>query len=310
MLVTHYLTKRDSREVDERNKQVSNSSTSSSTSSRSRSVMSNLCCDVCFEPFNSSKRKPLIICSNGHSVCSYCSRSMKSCPQCRAKCLETPIPNISLLKTLDNLVNLKFLVIGEPGVGKSSLMLRFTEEKFSTDILPTVGLDFRVKVMDHKGYSVKLSIWDTAGQERFKNITSAYYRGAHGVILVYDLTSRRSFENLEHWLVEEAKHNTETKTKKLVVGNKSDQKGRRRISYEEGANWAERRGFLFLETSAKNNAGVETAFYNLVDRILQEPALWEKDLQGVESRETSQRPGIRIENRQGRDGGTGRNCCN
>ena len=288
--------------MDERNKQVSNSS---------RSVMSNLCCDVCFEPFNSSKRKPLIICSNGHSVCSYCSRSMKSCPQCRAKCLETPIPNISLLKTLDNLVNLKFLVIGEPGVGKSSLMLRFTEEKFSTDILPTVGLDFRVKVMDHhKGYSVKLSIWDTAGQERFKNITSAYYRGAHGVILVYDLTSRRSFENLEHWLVEEAKHNTETKTKKLVVGNKSDQKGRRRISYEEGANWAERRGFLFLETSAKNNAGVETAFYNLVDKILQEPALWEKDLQGVESRETCQRPGIRIDNRQGRDGGTGRNCCN
>ena len=308
MLVTHYLTKKDSREVDERNKQVSNSSTSSNSS---RSVMSNLCCDVCFEPFNSSKRKPLIICSNGHSVCSYCSRSMKSCPQCRAKCLETPIPNISLLKTLDNLVNLKFLVIGEPGVGKSSLMLRFTEEKFSTDILPTVGLDFRVKVMDHhKGYSVKLSIWDTAGQERFKNITSAYYRGAHGVILVYDLTSRRSFENLEHWLVEEAKHNTETKTKKLVVGNKSDQKGRRRISYEEGANWAERRGFLFLETSAKNNAGVETAFYNLVDRILQEPALWEKDLQGVESRETCQRPGIRIDNRQGRDGGTGRNCCN
>jgi len=272
--------------------------------------MSNLCCDVCFEHFNSSKRKPLIICNNGHSVCSYCSRSMKTCPQCRAKCLETPIPNISLLKTLDNLVNLKFLVIGEPGVGKSSLMLRFTEEKFSTDILPTVGLDFRVKVMDHKGYSVKLSIWDTAGQERFKNITSAYYRGAHGVILVYDLTSRRSFENLDHWLVEEEKHNTETKTKKLVVGNKSDQKGRRRISYEEGANWAERRGFLFLETSAKSNAGVETAFYNLVDRILQEPALWEKGLQGVDSRETSQRPGIRIESRQGRDNGTGRNCCN
>jgi len=235
---------------------------------------------------------------------------MKSCPQCRAKCLDTPIPNISLLKTLDNLVNLKFLVIGEPGVGKSSLMLRFTEEKFSTDILPTVGLDFRVKVMDHKGYSVKLSIWDTAGQERFKNITSAYYRGAQGVILVYDLTSRRSFENLDHWLVEEAKHNTDRQTKKLVVGNKSDQKGRRRISYEEGANWAERRGFLFLETSAKSNEGVENAFYNLVDRILQEPSLWEQDLKGGESKETRQMAGIRLENRQGRESGTGRSCCN
>ena len=103
-----------------------------------------------------------------------------------------------------------------------SLMLRFTEEKFSTDILPTVGLDFRVKVMDHKGYSVKQSIWDTAGQERVKNITSAYYRVAHGVVLVYDLTSRRSFENLDNWLLEEAKYNTDKKIVKLVVGNKND----------------------------------------------------------------------------------------
>ena len=280
------------------------------TAQNIETVMSNLCCDVCFEHFNSSKRKPLIICSNGHSVCSHCSRNMKSCPQCRAKCLDTPIPNISLLKTLDNLVNLKFLVIGEPGVGKSSLMLRFTEEKFSTDILPTVGLDFRVKVMDHKGYSVKLSIWDTAGQERFKNITSAYYRGAHGVVLVYDLTSRRSFENLDNWLIEEAKHNPDKKTKKLVVGNKSDQKGRRKISYEEGANWAERRGCLFLETSAKSNAGVETAFYNLVDNILQEPALWERDPSIAGPQEKGQLQGVRLDAREGRGVGNGRpGCC-
>jgi len=211
-------------------------------------------------------------------VCHTCSKSMKSCPQCRDPCLSTPIPNISLLKTLDSLVSLKILVIGEAGVGKSSLMLRFIEEKFTADILPTVGLDFRVKVLDLKGYSVKLSIWDTAGQERFRNITSAYYRGAHGVVLVYDITSRNSFQCLENWVKEESKHAGEKETLKLVVGNKSDQRSKRRVSTEEGRSWAEEKGFSFIETSAKDNSGVEAAFSQLVERILQDPDRWEKDL--------------------------------
>ena len=160
--------------------------------------MSILCCDVCFELFSGARHLPLVICSNGHTVCSTCSNKISICPHCRAKCLDSPITNISLLRDLDNLLSLKILVIGESGVGKSSLMLRFTDEQFSQDTPPTIGLDYRVKVMDHKGFSVKLSIWDTAGQERFKNISSSYYRGAHGVILVYDLTSRRSLEDLEN----------------------------------------------------------------------------------------------------------------
>lgn len=273
--------------------------------------MSSLCCDVCFEQFNSSGRKPLVICDNGHSVCSFCCRNMKTCPQCRAKCLDKPITNITLLKTLDNLVNFKVLVIGEAGVGKSSLMLRFTDEKFTTEILPTVGLDFRIKVMDHKGYSVKLSIWDTAGQERFKNITSAYYRGAHGIVLVYDLTSRRTFENLENWLIEEAKYSGEKQTMKLVVGNKSDKAGRRKVSYEEGKEWAERRGFLFLETSAKNSSGVEKAFYKLVDKILQEPGLWEKEASKIGQQQIGQGMGVRLggEDRTADERGASK-CCN
>ena len=122
----------------------------------------------------------------------------------------------------DNLVNLKVLVVGEAGVGKSSLMLSFTDEKFMPDILPTVGLDFRVKVVEQSGYSVKLSIWDTAGQERFKNISSAYYRGAQAVLLAFDITDRRTFTNLDIWLAELEKHGGE-KMVKVVVGNKSDQ---------------------------------------------------------------------------------------
>ena len=120
------------------------------------------------------------------------------------------------------MVNLKVLVVGETGVGKSSLMLRYTDEKFMADILPTVGLDFRVKVMELAGYSVKVSIWDTAGQERFKNISSAYYRGAQGVVLVYDITERRTFQNLDGWL-EELDRYGGTEMVKVVVGNKRDQ---------------------------------------------------------------------------------------
>ena len=114
------------------------------------------------------------------------------------------------------------LVVGETGVGKSSLMLRYTDEKFMPDILPTVGLDFRVKVMELAGYSVKISIWDTAGQERFKNISSSYYRGAQGVVLVYDITERRTFNNLGRWLEELDRYGGE-KMVKVVVGNKRDQ---------------------------------------------------------------------------------------
>jgi len=239
-------------------------------------MSSSLSCDVCFEVFNGGGRKPLVICANGHSVCAHCAKSMKLCPQCRSECLKQPITNITLLKILENLVSLKVLILGEAGVGKSSLMLRFTEEKFSTEVLPTVGIDFRVKVLEHRGYSVKLSIWDTAGQERFRNITAAYYRGAQGVVLVYDITNRRSFEKIGSWLEEEERHNAgDRKTVKLLVGNKCDRGGRRRVPAQEARSWADRYDMLFIETSAKDASGVEKAFLELVDRVLQTPGLWE-----------------------------------
>jgi len=236
-------------------------------------MASSLSCDVCFEQFTGGTRKPLVICPNGHSVCAACSSSMKLCPQCRCECLRQPITNITLLKILESLVSLKVLVLGEAGVGKSSLMLRFTDEKFSADLLPTVGIDFRVKVVEHRGYSVKLAIWDTAGQERFRNITAAYYRGAQGVVLVYDITNRKSFEKIGGWLQEEERYNGD-KTVKLLVGNKSDRGGRRKVGVQEAKDWAERYNMIFVETSAKDNTGVEQAFLELVDRVLQSPGIW------------------------------------
>ena len=100
------------------------------------------------------------------------------------------------------LTNLKILIIGESGVGKSSLLLRFTDDQFDPDQEATIGVDFKVKVIDNNGNKVKLAIWDTAGQERFRTLTPSYYRGAQGAILVYDISSRESFQKVEDWLNE------------------------------------------------------------------------------------------------------------
>jgi len=251
--------------------------------------VSSLCCDVCFELLNSGRRRPMVICPNGHSVCSPCAQNMKLCPQCRSQCLPTPIANISLLKLLDGLVCLKVLVLGEAGVGKSAVMLRFTEERFVRDLLPTVGLDFRVKVLEMLGYSVKLSIWDTAGQERFRNITSSYYRGAHGVVFVYDITNRRTFERLGEWLREEERHlqgREDGDTIKLVLGNKADREGSRKVGEREAKMWAEERGMLWAEVSAAEDEeeGVREAFKALVNSILQVPKLWQNKVGGTRDR--------------------------
>ena len=161
-------------------------------------------------------------------------------------------------------------------MGKSSLMMRFTGGELQADIVPTVGLDFRVKMMNLMGFSVKVCVWDTAGQERFTYMTSTYYRGSHAVLLVYDISSRLSFEKLSHWVLEETKYRKENNTVKMVVGNKSDLTEERTVTYSEGREWAEQRGFQFMEVSAVSGSSVNTAFTSLVQTILQRPDVWDK----------------------------------
>ena len=132
------------------------------------------------------------------------------------------------------LTNLKILIIGESGVGKSSLLLRFTDDQFDPDQEATIGVDFKVKVIDNNGNKVKLAIWDTAGQERFRTLTPSYYRGAQGAILVYDISSRESFQKVEDWLNELETYSTNHDLIKMLVGNKCDIQGERMVSREEG----------------------------------------------------------------------------
>ncbi|XP_067869089.1 ras-related protein Rab-18-like [Heterodontus francisci] len=174
------------------------------------------------------------------------------------------------------LATLKILIIGESGVGKSSLLLRFTDGTFDSEIGSTIGVDFKVKAMRFDGNSVKLAIWDTAGQERFRTLTPSYYRGAQGVILVYDVTRRETFVKLENWLNELETFSTKHGVVKMLVGNKID-KTNREVDRNEGLRFARKHSMLFIEASAKTCDGVECAFEEVVEKIIQTPGLWEAE---------------------------------
>jgi len=167
----------------------------------------------------------------------------------------------------------KLLLVGDSGVGKTSLLLRFTQNEFSDDTRNTVGVDLKVKMVNFRGKPLKLTIWDTAGQERFRTLTSAYYRGAHGIILVYDISDRKSFINVKEWLSEIDIYSTNEDAVKLLVGNKIDKASERQVSKKEGNDFARSRSMLFIESSAKSEEGVQQAFDELIQKVLDVPSL-------------------------------------
>ncbi|NXO42741.1 RB18B protein, partial [Locustella ochotensis] len=172
-------------------------------------------------------------------------------------------------------LTLKLLLVGDSAVGKSSLLRRFTDGAFEPRLKPTVGIDIKVKKMVLDGRAVQLAVWDTAGQERFRSLTPSYYRGAQGVVLVYDVTRKDTFTGLGKWLNELEMYTTTSSTVKMLVGNKTD-KPDREVERKEGLQLARKHSLLFIETSAKTQDGVQHAFEELVLKILQTPDLWEK----------------------------------
>ena len=162
----------------------------------------------------------------------------------------------------------KVLLLGNSDVGKSSLILRYVDQTWSDTFVPTIGVDFKVKSLEIDDKKIKMQIWDTAGQERFRNVISSYFRGSHGVFVIYDITNRDSFKNLECWLSEIEK-NANQNILKILVGNKNDLEDDREIKTEEGQAFANRNGMQFMETSAKMNVNVNEAFEALAKLMIQ-----------------------------------------
>ncbi|KAH8849557.1 Ras-related protein [Schistosoma japonicum] len=160
----------------------------------------------------------------------------------------------------------KLLLIGDSGVGKSCLLIRFADESFSETYISTIGVDFKIRTIDLDGKVVKLQIWDTAGQERFRTITSSYYRGAQGIIIVYDVTDKTSFINVKSWL-QEIEHYANSTVNRLLVGNKCDLPKSRAVDTVDAMNFAKEHQMPFLETSAKEAINVEDAFMEMARQI-------------------------------------------
>jgi len=160
----------------------------------------------------------------------------------------------------------KLVLIGDSGVGKSCLLLRFADDTYTESHISTIGVDFKIRTIQLDGKTIKLQIWDTAGQERFRTITSSYYRGAHGIIVVYDTTDSDTFEHVKTWLHEIDRYASEN-VNKLLVGNKSDLTSKRQVETEAAKEFSTSVSIPFLETSAKNATNVEDAFMTMAGEI-------------------------------------------
>ncbi|CAL5379945.1 unnamed protein product [Camellia sinensis] len=169
----------------------------------------------------------------------------------------------------------KLLLIGDSAVGKSCLLLRFADDSYVDSYISTIGVDFtlvflvwlqKIRTVELHGKTIKLQIWDTAGQERFRTITSSYYRGAHGIIIVYDVTDMESFNNVKQWLNEIDRYANDTVCK-LLVGNKCDLVENKVVDTQTAKAFADELGIPFLETSAKDSINVEQAFLTMAGEI-------------------------------------------
>ena len=162
----------------------------------------------------------------------------------------------------------KLVIIGDSGVGKSCILLRFADDTFTDNYYSTIGVDFRFKCVDIGERKCKLQIWDTAGQERFKTVTSAYYRGADGIIIVFDQTDRESFNNVQNWIDDISKYSTDEPSK-IIIGNKDDISDERKsVKMEDIAELEKKTGLEVIKTSAKTGENIDYAFKKLTQKLL------------------------------------------
>ena len=161
----------------------------------------------------------------------------------------------------------KILLIGESNVGKTSIILRYTEGEFKTSGISTCGVDLKHKFVSLDNTKIRLDIWDTAGQERFRGLAKNYFRGANGFILVYDITEKKTFEKLKGWM-NDAKEKIDKDYKMIVVGNKKDCINERKVDYEQLEEFGKKNNVIFTEVSAKTGEGIDKMFISMVEELL------------------------------------------
>ena len=188
---------------------------------------------------------------------------------------------------------LKIVLIGDSGVGKTNLLSRFARDQFNPDSKSTIGVEFATKTLEIEGKTVKAQIWDTAGQERYRAITSAYYRGAIGALLLYDITASLTFNSLTRWL-QELRENADSNIVVMLVGNKCDLQELRAVSKEEGVGFASQEELLFIETSARDSTNVTESFTQLITEIVHRLSKQSLTPETNEAVGKAPRPGVSI----------------
>lgn len=169
----------------------------------------------------------------------------------------------------------KILLVGDSGVGKSSILLRYTDNEYKPEYISTIGVDFKIKTIVDCGQTIKLQLWDTAGQERFQTITSSYYRGAHGIVIVYDITCEKSFENVKMWL-NQIDYYANQKVLKILVGNKADLENNRRVDKIKVQDFCQENNIYHIETSAKKSDNIKNIFLYLSENLRKKTIQLEK----------------------------------
>ena len=164
-------------------------------------------------------------------------------------------------------IRIKLLIIGDSAVGKTSMLLKYTDNFFPESHLATIGVEFKTKEVEYNGYNIELQVWDTAGQERFKSITKSFFRNANGIIFVYDITQKNTFKNVKDWIKDSEVN--DFGFQRILVGNKIDLQNKRQVSLEDAKEWADKKNMEVIETSAKTGANIDKAVLKLIELILQ-----------------------------------------
>ena len=204
----------------------------------------------------------------------------------------------------------KIVIVGDSAVGKTNLLSRFSLNKFDDSTRNTIGVDFSAVDLNIKGQKIKAQFWDTAGQEKYRSIASAYYKNAQGVIMVYDITRRETFQNIDNWW-DELKEQGEPDISMILIGNKNDLEAERTVTIEEASSMSKQKEIFFMEVSAKTNQDdcVRTAFLTLLEEIITRQENKQKESQVFELEDKKSRMGSRSEENFGDANPSKRSCC-